>query len=558
MLSGPLLWGFMSGMDVPLFAALALAWLARWPSRHEAPDRTFFILGGLLGLARPDAVFLIIPAFILGLGIPARRTWWLFPLLGMMFPFLLQFLLTGSPQSASMDVKSVFRDPGFTWGHWLATGLSYIQIVIKGILGGGVIENSDGIQANNGSAMGFFMLPLALGLFVLGALPGAWMEGRERNPGPFLLLVLWTLLLVAAVSFTVPRAWHWHRYLIPVHALVLVGVAVGVDRAGRWVDAAWGELPRGDGSRLLGVLMVLLSLPGAAFFTLAYGRNCADIYFQHVELADRFNEGNPVRPGRLGTHDAGALAYFARGYSLVDLNGLVTESFRRPARLGAAGIWEQLERLDPGQRPDVLAVYPDWYGKEFLGQHRLVHGQRLLRTSIAGGNPLQVHLANWRLAGRGEDPRSPGLLASLDGLIQLAGIDVADVQSEEAVGYRYQVLDHVYDSILKSALTEDDTMVMEGGRLISGWEEFTIPGARAGDSLVLVTRTDGSFRIRVETNGDPQGIWIQEGNRRNGWTESFFVIPEGAITGEPVRIRLTADSPHHSAYRSFHYWAYRP
>ena len=90
------------------------------------------------------------------------------------------------------------------------------------------------------------------------------------------------------------------------NALVLVGVAVGVDRAGRWVDSAWGELPRGDGSRLLGLLMILLSLPGAAFFTIAYGRNCADIYFQHIELADRLNEGQPVRPGRLGTHDAQA------------------------------------------------------------------------------------------------------------------------------------------------------------------------------------------------------------------------------------------------------------
>jgi hypothetical protein len=556
LLSGPLLWGFMSGMDLPVFVALALAFAARWPEPGKTPSWTFFVLGGLLGLARPDALFLLFPATVFGLRFLDRRAWWLLPWIGVALPYVLQATLAGSPQSASLDVKSVLSNPGFHWDGWIASGLSFLQIALKGILGGGIVREATGMSSNDGSALGFYIVPFALVLLVLGLAPGAWEEARKKSYGLHLLLAIWTVVLLLAVSFAVPRTWHWHRYVIPVYAFALMGIAIGGYRAGHWVEAAWMTLRPGDGARVMGAVLVLFSLPGVAYFPVAYGRNCSDIYYQHIELAQRFNEGRPIQPDLLGVHDAGALAYFGN-YRMLDIEGLVSPEFRRAGRLGPAGVWEALERLAPSDRPDVLAVYPNWFGNVFLGPHRLVHTQRLFRPSIVSGNPMNVYLANWRLAGKGDHPRTPGLGATLEGMVLMAEVDVADLWSEEAAGYRYHIVDGAYDTLLRHLRAEDGEMVMDGGRLISGWEEFTVTGTRTGDRLVLVLRTNGAFRIRVETNGTPMGIWMQEGARSDSWYESAFVIPEGSITGESIRIRLSSDDPHHSAYVAFHYWVYR-
>jgi hypothetical protein len=455
-----------------------------------------------------------------------------------------------------MDVKSVLSAPGFTFGNWLGSGLSYLQTVIKGTLGGGVVEDARGFASNDGSAMGFYLPPFSLLLFLFGLAPGAWGEGRERKAGLHLLLVVWTVLLLGAVAFTVPRTWHWHRYLIPVFALALTGIAAGAARAGSLLEAAWLRLRPGDGARVAGTLLVLLSLPGAIYFVAAYGRNCADIRFQHIELAERFREGRPVRPGVLGLHDAGALAYFG-DFRIVDIEGLVSGAFRRAARLGAGGIWETLERMAPGDRPDVLAVYPSWFDPALLAPHRLIHAQRLFRPTIAGGNPLNVYLADWSLAGKGDRPRDPALLGLVGDLTLMADVDVADLVSETAVSYRYHILDGAYDSLIDEARTADGESVLEGGRIVSGWESFAVRDVRPGDSLLLVARTSSPFRVRVEVDGASAGRWIQENASPESWQEALFRIPESLVMRETIRVKLISDDPHHSAYRAFHYWVYR-
>jgi hypothetical protein len=554
--SGPVIWGAMSGMDLPLFLALVLCTAAAWPEPGAPPPRSLFVWGALLGLCRPDAVFLIAPAFLFGLRFPSRRAWWALPLAGAALPFLIQTLATGSPQSTSMDVKSVLAAPGFTFAHWLGSGLSYLQLTIKGALGGGFVGDAGGFASNDGSAMGFYLPSFSLFLFLLGLAPGAWDEGRRRAPGLHLLLLAWTALLLLAVAFTVPRTWHWHRYLIPVFTLVLLGAAAGAVRAGALIETAWTRLRKGDGARVAGTLVVVLSLPGAAYFVTAYGRNCADIRFQHIELAEKLRTGNPVHPRILGTHDAGALAYFG-DYPLLDIEGLVSPAFRRAARLGAAGIWETLERLPPGDRPDALALYPSWYDPAFLAPHRLVLAQRLFHQTIAGGNPLNVYLANWSPAGAGDRPRDPALRDLLGDRTLMADVDVADLESEDAASYRYHILDGAYDSRIEAADAADGLPVIEGGRIVSGWESFTVRGVRPGDSLLLVARSTSAFRVRVEVDGAPAGSWVQETASPGAWQEIVYRIPETLVQRETIRVKLISDDPHHSAYPAYHYWVYR-
>jgi len=552
--TGPLGWGFMSGMDLPLYVALALAFAASWPEPDARPSRRTYILGALLALARPDALFLLVPALVLG-AYAHRAKGWSLVLAAMLVPYAFYFLTTGSPMPSSMNVKSVVGLPGATFSEWLAGGLSYLEIVLKGIFGGSLVRDAQGVAANDGSGVGFFVPPLAMLFLLTGLLPLAWIEGRRRKPGPALLLTAWAVLSTLAVSFTVPRGWHWYRYLIPIYAFLIPGIAAGVDRAGGWIESIVEGLKAPDGARIMGTFLILLSLPGAAYFLVAYGRNSSDIYFQHIQLAQRFRDSQPVKPRLLGLHDAGALTYFS-GVHTLDMEGLVSREFTKTARLGSAGIWEAIERLPAVRRPDVLAVYPSWFDPAFLQIHKQVYSQRLFRPSIAAGNPMNVYLADWSLAGRGNAPKDSAVVAQAGTWMEVAEVDVADLASETAAEYRFHVLDGAYDSILKLQKDGRGEPLMDGGRLVSGWEEFTVT-LPVGAQVLLVSRTHAPFRVRVEANGQDAGIWGTSGGEGGHWLESAFPLPADAIRDQKVTFRITSDDPHHSAYGSFHYWIYR-
>jgi len=558
LLCGPLVWGFLSGMDLPLFAALALAFAARWPEPGQPPPRSLFVIGALLGLARPDAVFLVFPAALLGLRfVPARRGWWALPVAFTVFPFVLQWALTGSPQSASMDVKSVLGRPGLSLESWLVQGIAQLRFIVDGVFNSAAPGDPLEMAANNRSAAGLYLIPFASLLLALGLAPGAWVEARARRPGLHLLLAVWIVLLVVAQVLTVPANWHWNRYLMPVYALALPGIAVGLERAGRWVNAAWPELSAGDGGRVLCGLAVLLSLPSAAYFAIAYGRNCADIRFQHIELAGRLN----AIPGMdastvVGVHDVGALTYFGR-YHVLDIEGLADPRFRKASRLHAAGVWEAIQAIPQNERPQYLAVYTNWYDRDFLSAQQLLFAQRQFQPSIAAGNPITVYRANWEAPFA--DPLDPQVRARLEGWRRVTMVNTADLESERAAGYRFQVLDDAYEDLLRRLPTADlgdssQPVVTDGGRLISGGESF-VADVPAGVRARLVLRSHAPFRLRVLVDGVEAGVWTAPGGG-NAWNESVFDLP-AAPRANP-RIEVRSDDPHHSAYGSFRYWVYVP
>ena len=551
--TGPLVWGAFSGMDLPIFMALLLAFAARWPEEGEAPDRTFFVLGALLGLARPDAVFLILPAFGLSLGRGRRLGWWAVPFAGLAAPFVIQWALTGSPQSASMDVKSVLGRPGLNVTDWLVQGTAHLAFVVKGVFGGAALGNPITMAANNRSGAPFYLMPFALGLLLLGLVPGAWIEARRRRGGLHALFLLWFVLSLLAQAFTVPSNWHWNRYLMILYVMAIPGIAIGLDRIGTWMESLWSDLRTGDGPRVAAVVAVALSLPGLVYFFVAYGRNCADIRFQHIELAERLNEGDGVDATTVvGVHDVGALAYFGR-YRILDLEGLTSREFQKASRLRGAGIWEVLEDLPPARRPDYLAVYASWFDPVFLSMHRPLFTQRQFAPSIAAGNPLAIYAADWSLAGSGDRPAPRPELA---GCTLLGEVDVADLASERRAGYRYSILDGAYESLLRRLPDPSGREVVDGGRLVSGGESFTVEGFRPGATVILVARSHAPFRLRVRVNGARAGVWSSMEPGGKAWYESSVPLhPEGS--GGTLRIGIYTDDPHHSAYGSFHYWVYQ-
>jgi hypothetical protein len=249
-------------------------------------------------------------------------------------------------------------------------------------------------------------------------------------------------------------------------------------------------------------------------------------------------------------HDVGALTYFGN-YRVLDIEGLASPRFRKASRLHAAGVWEAIETMASAELPRYLAVYTNWYNRDFLGEHTQLFVQRQFRPSIAAGNPLTVYAANWSLAGSGNEPRDPAVRERIGRLPLLARIDVADLESEHAAGYGFHVLDDAYEDLLRK-LPAGGAAVLDGGRLISGSEAFTV-AVPAGQRALLVARSHAPFRIRVSVDGADAGVWTAAGGG-NGWNEAAFALP--ASPRSRRRIELASDDPHHSAYGSFHYWVY--
>jgi hypothetical protein len=552
LVSGPVVWAAYSGMDFPIFIALALAVAARWPRGDARPPVSFFVLGALLGTARPDAVFLIAGAFALACLRGRPSPGWAAPLAGAALPFLLQWLVTGTPQSASMDVKSTLGRPDFTVTSWLVGAVAHLSYVIDGVFGGAALGDPARMAANDRSAAALYLFPLALGFLVIAAGPGSWVELRRRRPGVHTLLSVWAVLMVVSQAFTVPSHWHWNRYLIAVYAVAFPVLAVGLDRAGGWIDSVWEELRPGDGGRILAGTAVVLSLPGLVYFFVAYGFNCADIRFQHIALAQRLNQ--ELDPDAVvAVHDVGAITYFG-DFRVLDIEGLASPRFQRASRLGAAGVWEAIEAMPPAERPEYLAVYANWYDPVFLDLHRPLYTMRQFKPTIAAGNPIGVYAADWSLSGRGDRPLDPAVLAAVAGCRPAAVVDVADVASERAAGYRHYILDDAYGGAIRN-LRSGGGSVVDGGRVISGGERFTGP-VSGGGRVLLVARSHGAFRIRVRVDGTDAGLWTAPGAEGDAWVESVYEVPV-AVAGDRVSLEFFSDDPHHAAYASYHYWVYR-
>lgn len=584
-LNGPLLWGLFAGMDIPFFVAPLLWTLASWAGESAAgPYRRRTILWGCLTAAsRPEGLlFALILSLLLLLearGGGHRPAWsFALPVAVGSIPGMILLLATGHPTPSSLAVKGVLSTPGLDAGTLLAGALRYFASILREIFLGMAGSRSGNLMANDASGMPLYLAPLTLLLFLAGALPGLAAEGGSRRPGPFLLAAAALLAGLASASLVVPRAWHWHRYLVPWYAVVLPFAALGLERvvrilglvaapptaAGSSGDEAedagllpprrGGSAPRGLATTAF-LAYVVLAIPGTLYFPIAFAQNSADIYNQQTALALWSRQAIPAG-ARIALNDAGALRYYGT-HTILDLEGLVTPAFTRPARHGSAGVWETLERMPAPERPAYLIVYPNWYDEAFLKPHRLVHQRRIIRQTIAGGNPMNVYEADWSLAGSGDEPSSGQLAGSLAGRRLIDRLDVADLADEKAHGYSFRAVDGRCQGLLALQPGGPEArQVIDGGRVISRDESFRVRGAAPGRDLVIVLRSQSGFAVDVEVDGIEAGRWIEAGVGP-GWTESSFTVPGRLVKQPDIRVRIATPEPRATAYSAFHYWFYQ-
>lgn len=552
-----LLWGYLSGMEIPLYATVLLATLDRYLREREAARfrKTRWWLFAL-SLARPEGAVL---SGIFGLlmlwdrrraataareaGTAASPLGWdaLLPFAAAAIPFLVTLAISGSLEGTSAQAKSILAEP------YRETRTTYIRNSPR-VWGGiaevylGQMQLEEKLRLKGDVAV---VDEIGTALFLLMSfLP-------RRRPWAGGGLTLFALLAGAILIESLPVVWyvHFFRYLQGPYPLVLLLFACGW---GRLAWLAWDRLPRMAG-RPAAVLVAAAPLviwapkilPQQSRMILMYAHNCENILHQQVAVGRWIDQSLPPN-AIVGLNDAGAIAYYGRRQT-VDLIGLTSSGYARVYRSGLGCLFEKVRREPVARRPTYFAIYREWFpywpesgllGPEAFRAH-------LPLNTICGESDMVVFPASWvDIAGTDRPLDSEAALA---GKRVVDSLDLAWLEDEERHAWRSEP--EAKDVLRLYAFADRPTRpVADGGRIVYGAQRFR-GAVQPGRDLTLIARTDAWYpsRIRVQVDGRDAGVW-SIARSDTAWVEPTFPIPgalltrprpefvlqrEGAAPGEP-------------------------
>jgi len=520
LLSGPLLWGAWSGMEIPLFTAAITAAFLAFVRDRAAPAQGSAVALAALALVRPEGALLAGVAVVLWIvrsvfDAPARRGlgWAALPVAAALVGPAVAWIATGDPRSTGFVAKSLWAEPGTGLLDALRqAGLRAASLGTALFAGIAPLSDGRGLYAYQSEAAALWVPAGSWVLFLLGVLPAVARETSDRRPGPGTLAVLWIAGLTFATCLLEEPDAHFSRYQMPVLPVFLLFVAIGVGRIARVTRdglAGFARIALG-----LRVYLGALSIASALFFAAAYGDNCADIERMQIRLGEMLHESLGA-DDRVAINDAGAIAYFSQRRTL-DLIGLTTTGFAGLWKQGSEVLYEKLEALPPGQRPDWFCIFPNWFDFDGIGLLQRVGSVRLLRPSIVDAEKV-LYRADWSRAGSGDAPHLSG---GRDWRV-VDRLDVADPDSERAHRFRFDQGGQGGNAgglLRRAPFADDPAEIVDGARTVLGGVSFEI--GRAGEgATALVVRTvaglrervhvtvDGGDAFPVEIHGTPSGVF---------------------------------------------------
>lgn len=486
-LSLPVLaFAFFSGMETSLFAAvLGRALLRAHESLTSLPGvrrRKQLAVGGYcaaLVLVRPESVGLAVAlALVVAHGAGSLSTLGSLLRAGVAPPIVLALqamlfrLTTGEAAAAGairkLWIESPYLAPADMVVEWAK---NVVRLLIEGL------------YVPFGGALG--LVPLAL-------LALASLRAPSRRIALAAMIGAASSFALVCLNATAP--FQNYRYLAPVHLLLLVVALLGAGSIGglstrspwRWCGIAlllW-----------LGVA-TLVRLPVERTRFAAASKNIAE---QQVEVGLRLRALDPpVRRVLVG--DAGAIPYFSETGAIdgLGLGGFHDLPFARASIHGVPAVIELIERLRPGERPDVLAIYDAWWPG--LGERFGVplFSVRIEGNVICADPEKKVYRADWSLLEARDE-------AALDRL------DVGDLIDERTHGYRMPSPHggHAIDRVLR----QNERPTYDAGRRIDTdrTETFTLTSAAGVAPGLLRVRVDDGPAARVRfTLRDPEGKGMQ-------------------------------------------------
>ncbi|ASR33773.1 hypothetical protein BAY61_00860 [Prauserella marina] len=554
-LSGPLLWGAASGMEVGLTALLVVATVLAFTT--ERPTARFVrtpVLAFLLALVRPEGLFfaLMLSGAMLWtirgarkaqgkpvLAKPGTSLLCLLPLAAAIAQYLFYKLATGTFTANGVQSKSFLNDrPLFYFGDFVDRTTANVR---------GVIGFFNGMTGQD------YAFPGAVVFFVLGL--AYLIVTRPQWRALALAVGLGFGAVIVSASTLSTALIHELRYFHPFIPLFVLFIVCGVYAVSRLAPK---ERLRATGLHALLVVVLIFTLVAVPTWGIRYGREAATIRDTDVSVG-AWISGNLPPDSVVAVKDVGAIAYFG-DRKVVDTVGLATNGLAEPSNNGTGSLYEALRQLPEADRPDYFAVYEPVPGAPMqplvaagvLADPIAVFPVRaqldLTGRRIVPFDSIQVYPADWRLAGSGD--RSP-----VGGDVR-DYLNVGDLRSEESHDYLPEMSQ---PGLQPDSLLRRQGDVIDSGRAIVGGERFTARNLRPGTPLTIATRvlTPGMERkVRVVVDGKDVGTW-DFGPRRDQWTEETFTVPGEAITSPDVTVELKPERPllsPYPEYTSFGYW----
>jgi len=549
---GALDWSLFSGMEVALFLALwggaLIAWDDLSSAAHSAerslgkPAALLGAWGAALVATRPEGVaallVLALSAVWLARSRGLRRVVELLALCGA--PALLVLvlhsvanrLLTGESTAAGALVKLELHHPFLNaldvWNAWLFF-LKY--------------------QVLRVTHYHFTDLP-AFGwiAWALAAVPVFFRSTRRAA------LVLWasSASWVMIVALNGQVRWQNERYTMPAVAWLLLcsglGLALLLSRAAA----------QRNRSNVLGAALALLATGGFVFHQLPrfreqvwfFGRASRNILDQHLTAGELIRRNAALHSKRVLVGDAGAIPYASDvpALDVIGLGGFHGLPFARATRINIASAIELIERIPPADRPDLLALYPGWWGDFPLWFGTRVAEVPVRGNVICGGASKVLYRPRWEPLDRSGVPFS---LAPSERVLD--SVDPADLVSEKEHHYALSEphIGQVFMKLLPDPKHPNEDL-WDAARVVPAGvsESFTLRNLRPDKALVLLLRSAATVKTEfdVEVLGAPATRVILEPS--DGWLETRVVLPAPHATTAALRFGASS-----SERGSFQIWA---
>lgn len=359
---------------------------------------------------------------------------------------------------------------------------------------------------------------------------------KTRRYGIVLLLsvVIW----FALIALNGQVRWQNERYTMPAVAWLLIAAALGIGATIDWaIQAARAPALR------YGTLIPLLA--AVVLFTAGqsermreqvwfFGRASRNILEQHVRAATYLAEVKPPR-NRVLLSDAGAIPYISDlpAFDLIGLGGYGGLPIAGASRQGVGAAIELLEYVPLEDLPDVMALYPSWWGDFILWFGRRVHEFPVRGNVICGGASKVIYAPLWTpLLNSG----TPFAIRPEERVIDT--LDLADVLNERAheASFNREAQGYV-DMKLLPDIRSPDRDLWDAGRLLSFQMElsFWLDGfhAQATDLLIRVAPAQ-DVTLEVSANGKVANVTSIEA--QDAWQE--VRVPLGKLQGRtPMMIR---------------------
>lgn len=517
---GALDWSLFSGMEVAFLLAVWSISLVAWDDLlhdrlpgNDVPFARAFFLGvanGCLVLTRPEAIVVVL-VFAGSAAVIVARTRGLrsgvtvFGLAAAMACFVLvaqavaNRILTGDWSAAGAIVKLEVNDPRLSFSEVLGAWVFHVRYQIGRVTG---------YHLADGLAWGSLF-------WIVAALPLFFAKTRRQA------ILLWAqaILWVFIVALNGQVRWQNERYTMPALAWMLLSAALGV---GAVVTHDFARFAKPRVYRACASVAVFALLGTLAFRQVPkmrdqiwfFARASRNIHEQHVKVGRRIRrEMQGVRRVLVG--DAGAIPYASDlpALDIIGLGGYGKLPFARASRWGVAAAIELIQRIPNAERPDLMAIYPGWWGDMPAWFGTPIDGVSVRGNVICGGLTKMIYQAHWEALDAGS---SPSLLPDSDRVVDEA--DLGDLVSEAEHRYR---IDGAPGFVAMKLLSGAS----------SGKSAFDAAHPRAPEGAVPAASVMRGNAAQDPGIAGSSGIW-----------DAGRVVPPGAT----VTLKLAAFTPKHA------------